>query len=335
MAEDTKWVTEAGGLAFDADINRVGRSAGLPPRGVFGKFPGATPKYALNDGTGEQSDFREQMARMFIQVKNYKNFVDSFDKNSGSKRIAEVIGGTVSADGLTNPNEGNGYIDFLLQTVQHGFQEKHQVVETLADDHVAYFFGQAAPMFTYGGTLINTKQDDQAMNMLRLYRDMGRGGKLAQLNTLLSIRYDGLIVSGAMMNLSWTLSADSETAVPFNFTLLVKQVVQLPNKYGALVTLEKPFTTVEATGGRYRPFESGLGNLNTSSVKVTGVPPVASSLAPAATPAAPTTSSPNAIKVVNQLNQTVTPKTDAELAADAAREARQLSSTGREIGGGV
>lgn len=323
---DTTWNIEAGGLAFDDDINTVGVFEGLPPRGVFGEYPGATPKYALNDG--QQTDFREQLARMFIQVKNYKNFIDSF-KDDASKKIAEVIGGTVAADGLTNAKEGNGYIDFLLQAVQQSYQEKHQVVETLADDHVAYFFGQAAPMFNFSGTLINTKQDDQAMNMLRLYREMGRGSKLAQRNTLISIRYDGLIASGAMMNLTWNLSAEMETAVPFSFSLLVKQVIQLPNRYGAVVKLTKPFATaVETTGARYLPFSTGLGNLNTSSVKVTGVPPVASALKPATTtdPAANTEAEfAERKKAVEKMAANAKTKSAAELKAQADEEARLRS----------
>jgi hypothetical protein len=303
------WTMEAGGIPFEKDLNGTGGQTNMrPPRGVFAETPGSTPKYSVNNGERED-DFRESMARMFLQIPNYKTFVDSFNTKPAAQQVAKVLGGTVTTSG--NTSGGNGYIDFLLQNVQHGFQEKSQVVEVLSDDHVAYFFGQAAPTFTYAGTLINTKQDDQAMNMLRLYQEMGRGTKLAQLNTLLSIRYDGLIVSGAMLNLSLGLNAEMEVAVPFNFTLLVKQIILLPNPYAGVVQLSKPFA-VAADG--YRPFERGLGNLSTLSVKVALVPPVAE--APAATPKQP--EPPGAkpdFSSAQSMAQDATPKSSAEINA--------------------
>jgi hypothetical protein len=265
VSPSTIWDIQAGGLPSDDDIAAASKSFVLPPRGIFAAVPGATPKWATN--TGEQeTDFRETMARMFLQVKDYKAFVASFE-GSATQPIATVLGGQASEK--TGTTGGAGYIDFLLQNVQHNFQEKAQIVETLADDHVAYFFGQSSPTFSYGGTLVNTKQDDQAMNMLRLYRDLGRGSMLASRNTLISIRYDGLIVSGAMMNLSMSLNAEMETAVPFSFNLLVKQVVLLPNPYAGIVTLSTPFA---AGSDGYLPFSRGATGVSTAAVRPTMIP---------------------------------------------------------------
>jgi hypothetical protein len=265
------WDIQSGGLPSQEDADAVGNMEPLggvairPPTGIFAAFPGATPKYALNAGEME-TDFRETMARMFLQVKDYKLFVESF-AGSETQPIATVLGGQ-SAD-KSDTTGGKGYIDFLLQNVQHNFQEKAQVVETLADDHVAYFFGQSTPTFGYSGSLFNTKQDDQALNMLRLYEDIGRGSKLAGRNTLISLRYDGLIVSGAMMNLSLGLNAETEMIVPFSFNLLVKKVQLLKNPYSGIVMLTKPFAS--ASDG-YSPFSSGAANVNTATVRPTMIP---------------------------------------------------------------
>ena len=314
---EISWDMSAGGVPFEHDQNISGGATGMrPPKGVFAEVPGSTPKYAINDGHQEATDFREKMARLFLPITDYAAFVASFAKDPATQQVAKVLAGKVSPAG--NTSGGNGYIDFILQNVQHGFQEKSQVVEVLSDDHVAYFFGQGAPTFTYAGTLINTKQDDQAMNMLRLYNEMGRGTKLAQRNTLLSIRYDGLIVSGAMLNLSLGLTAEMETAVPFSFSLLVKQVKLLPNPYAGVVQLSKPFA-VAADG--YRPFDTGLGNLGTVSVKLALIPPIASAPVPAATPKQP---EPKAEGLVAKLQSTLdkikdvyTAKTATELSGQA------------------
>jgi len=253
MDERTKWDIVAGGVPFKLDNDSLPTNPLykiLPPRGVFGEFPGATPKYALND-KNPSPDFRETMARMFMAVPSYTEFVKESALNANVNQIATVLGGEATNGGTTG---GNGYVDFLLQSVQHSFQEKAQVVEVLADDHVAYFFGQAAPTFAYGGTLLNTKQDDQASNMQLLYANFGRGSQLAARKTLISLRYDGIFVSGVMMNLQYSLNAETEMAVPFSFNLLVKQFQILPNKYTGLVTLSTAFATRD---NKYQPFSQG------------------------------------------------------------------------------
>jgi len=276
LANGAIWDLTAGGIPSQEDQAKV-KAFRRAPTGVFAAFPGSTPKYATNTGEIE-TDFRETMARMFMQVTDYKDFKGTYFSDQPVQRIAEVLAGETTEQ--TGTSGGNGYIDFLLQSVQHGLSEKSQVVETLADSHVAYFFGEAAPVFAYSGILLNTKQDDQAMNMLRLYRNFGRGSRLAINKTLISIRYDGLIVSGAMMNLSWSLSAETETALPFSFNLLVKDIVTLPNPPSGLVLLNQQFAagSVDNPGG-FKPFGQGaldVGTKPTSPIAATAAPVVPS-----------------------------------------------------------
>ena len=212
------------------------------PRGVFGPSCIATPKYALNEGG--RDDFRETMARLFIQVNSkelggnnppFPSSVRGGSKDATSYELAKVISGTA----LTDINNGSaGYIDFLLQNVTHAFQEKVDVAEVLSDNYVAYYFGQAAPIFNYSGILLNTKQDDQVMNMLRIYRDMTRGSQLAKRRKLLSIRYDGIIVRGTMNSLTSSLDATGEMACPFGFSLLVKKLIILPNQNANITIID-------------------------------------------------------------------------------------------------
>ena len=307
IPDSETWVlnssSRTGGLASEEDVNAATKNSvdfPRPPRGIFAAFPGSTPKYSRNIGE-EQQDFRETMARMFMQVPKYKDFIKEYDQNPHMKQIATLLGGQASDGGGTIG--GAGYVDFLLQNVQHSFQEKTQVVEVLSDDHVAYFFGQSASVFAYSGTLINTKQDDQALNMLRLYAEFGRGSKLASRNTLLSIRYDGIFVSGVMTNFSYSLAAETEMAVPFSFNLLVKKLQVLPNPYSGLVTLSTPFAT--ASDG-YTPFAQAP------------VDPGSPLAAPAATPGAQTLFS---------ISPAATAKTPAE--KEGAQAEKKLTTKGK------
>lgn len=256
------------------------------PRGVFGEFPGATPKYARNEGRID-NDFRNTMAKLFLPVPKYdESFFNTFDDDT-TKTLARVIGGTVNTSGSGGQTAGGpGYIDFLLQNVQHNLQERSQVVELLADEHVAYFFGQGANVFNYSGTLLNTKQDDQAMNMFRLYRDMLRGSKLASRGTLVSVKYGDLVVSGAIMNFQFSMSAEMEMAVPFSFGLLVKQIITLPNPYYGVVSDTTAFTQSDDV-------IRGLSSIVTTA----GTPvaaPAPEATTPAATPTPPATPAPPA-----------------------------------------
>jgi hypothetical protein len=203
-----------------APISGYNKKTGRDPnaKGVHSAWPFMTPKYArwVKD---RHHEFEDTMARLFIQVppKDYKKFLNSLEDDQ-TKLIAKYIVGDNSKQG------GVGYIDFFLQSVKHQFIEKVQVTEVLSDNYVSFFFGHQAPVFNYSGALMNTYQDDWTMRMYRIFRDLGRGTQLAKHGQLLSIRYDSMIVSGAMTNFSWGLEAGRETYCDFSFDLLVKTV---------------------------------------------------------------------------------------------------------------
>jgi hypothetical protein len=164
---------------------------------------------------------------------------------------------------------GNGYIDFLLQSANHHFEEKVQVSEVLSDNYVAFFFGHQAPIFRYQGMLMNTYQDDWTMRMFRIFRDLGRGTQLARRGQIMSLRYDSMIVVGAMRNLAWSTSATMEMASPFSFDFLVKNVHII---YGNVA----PPTRVP---GRFSPAwykleDSSFGTESSASQTYLGGPPV-------------------------------------------------------------
>ena len=205
-------------------------------KGVFADFPGVTPKYAKNDnvaGNARDAEYRDTMARLFLDLPAslWKQFRDSLP-NDGSREIADVLAVRRDQDGTAIA--GAGYIDFLLQNVQHNLQEKAHIVDVLADNFVVFYFGQQPPVWSFSGTFMNTWQDDWLIRFLKMYRNITRGTQLARRNTLVRIRYDSLILSGTMMNLQWQLNAANETAVPFSFNFLVHQMIPLPTDDGQI-----------------------------------------------------------------------------------------------------
>jgi len=194
-------------------------------QGVYAAWPASTPKY-MRHRQGRPHEFFDSLARMYVRIRGknpgqiqakYKQILNSFADAETQDVARQLIGNGREVGGM-------GYIDFLLQRVDHPINEKFQVVETLSDNYVAFFFGQQAPVFSFSGTLMNTYQDDWAMRMFRLFRDIARGTQLARRGLLFYIRYDSMIVSGAMLNFNFSLNAEMEMAIPFSFQLLVKKV---------------------------------------------------------------------------------------------------------------
>ena len=253
--------------AFNSALSIVpanNRLTGRDPnaKGVHSSWPFMTPKYArwVKD---RRHEFEDTMARMFIQVPpgDYEKFLASLDDPETATIARYLTGDNVKQGGV-------GYIDFFLQSVQHNYVEKVQVTEVLSDNYVAFFFGHQAPVFRYQGSLMNTYEDDWTMRMYRIFRDLGRGTQLAKNGQILNLRYDSMIVSGAMTNLSWGLEAGRETYTDFSFEFLVKSVYVV---YGA----SAPPTKVK---GRFAPAwfhleDSSYGSASSASKTYIGSPP--------------------------------------------------------------
>lgn len=208
------------------DLN--GPRSGYNPRqqGVFALHPLATPKYARNQGARD-GEFKDTLARIYVSLADASDavraaYLASLPGDQATQALARVLLGAGSQG-------GTGFVDFFLSSAQMAFQEISQVDKVLSDDYVAFYFGQAPPTFQYSGMLLNSLQDDQATGFARAYLHMLRGTQLARRNALVRLRYDSYVVSGTMSSHSQMLSAENELAVPFSFTLLVKEFMIVGN----------------------------------------------------------------------------------------------------------
>jgi hypothetical protein len=228
--------------------------------GVFADHPAMTPKYAQNKGQRD-AEYRESMARMFLSI------ADDGDA-SKQKFLNNLPSGAVQdiASVLLGNSGNGGYIDFLLARIDESFQEKVQINEVLSDNYVAFFFGQAAPIFSFQGYLINSYQDDQRLGMHLAYQNLLRGSQLARQHALVRIRYDSVIVSGALMSMQQTISAENETAIAFSFQLLVKNFFVFEDPH----ITTKVLTAFNPAGSA---FPDSVGVQNTNKIKTTTVVP--------------------------------------------------------------
>lgn len=219
------------GVPDSADnvVGALNQRSGRPANAVgqYAAIPGATPKYARHRAERPRENY-DTLARMFIRARN-PDAIRKRLKNSVSKDVAGVMLGD-----RAGKSNSLGYVDFFLDSIQRAHAEKVQVTDVLEDNFVAFFFGSAPVTYTFGGHLMNTVQDDWAVQMLEAYEDLFRGTALARFGVQLYIRFDSYIVSGACLSMSMISSAANETVVPFNFQFLVhRKHLLYGNAYGS------------------------------------------------------------------------------------------------------
>lgn len=245
----------APGIITGSDGNDIFRRVGasgqqaLSNQGVFGRNPGSTPKYAFNANTagrGRDAEYKESMARLFIELPG--NALDAFlsSVSAETRPLARVLASGQDTGG----GGGTGFIDFLMTRANEQMAEKTQIVDTLTDNYVAFYSGQEPPVFRYSGFLLNTYQDDQRVMMLRLYREILRGTRLASRGLVARLRYDSFIVSGYMENLTMSIDGATEhTAGQFSFDFRVKRMSIFTASLGAPTVAETPATTNNIING--------------------------------------------------------------------------------------
>jgi hypothetical protein len=259
------------GVPLSSDFNEAlsiipaqNRLTGRDPnaRGVHSSWPFMTPKHArwLKN---RHHEYEDTMARMFIQVPaaDYEKFLASLDDPETALIAKYLTGDSVKQGGV-------GYIDFFLSSVKQRFVEKVQITEVLSDNYVAFFFGQQAPTFSFQGYLMNTYEDDWTMRMYRIFRDLGRGTQLAKRGQIMNIRYDSMIVSGAMLDLDWDLIAGRETYTDFSFNFLIKSVYIV---YGGLAAPTKVKDKFTPAG--FHLEDSSFGTSSSAAQTYIGSPP--------------------------------------------------------------
>lgn len=190
-------------------------SDGPGQKGVYATYPAATPKYNASN----HLDSLDTQARLYIEIPDqsaYKAYLDAIPPEA--RPYAEAMTRTIGTSG------GKGYVSFFLQAAQEPLREKVQVSEVLSDTHIAYYFGQSAPVWNYSIALINSQQDEwyDAWNIV--YENIIRGTKLAEARTAVTLAYDTRRVIGSVMATQTSLNANNELAVNGSFSILVKEL---------------------------------------------------------------------------------------------------------------
>lgn len=203
------------------DLNSLrANKAGMLDTGTLKGYL-CTPKY------WPAHDDNRRMARLYIPNSLFTVITNLYPQARSDKTLRSLTS--------NEPNsQAAGFFNFLLQSVQEAHSENVQVVQTLADNFVTFSMGSRPPVFAYGGTLINSQEDDWRTQFLTLYSSYLRASKMAKfggrsnnkpIKNYTFIKYDNVYVRGVMLSLNMSMAAENELAVPFSFQYLVHDII--------------------------------------------------------------------------------------------------------------
>lgn len=112
--------------------------------------------------------------------------------------------------------------EFILQSMQLGFNEKAQIIQTFGDAETVYYFGRSPTTISLSGTLIDDIDNDWFVRFISGYNEFLRGTQLAQRFELVKLYTHNATFTGTIMNLSYAQNSNNDAAIQFNCTFLIK-----------------------------------------------------------------------------------------------------------------
>jgi len=129
------------------------------------------------------------------------------------------------------------YTKFFLESAQEAHVERSQIVETFGDFFV-FFFGERPPMYSFSGTLMNTKNANWVSDFKFWYDQYLRGTKCVENNARLLLTYGGRQIEGFMLNMQTQTDATMEAGVKVSFSFVVtrKTFLSFSEDFGSVVS---------------------------------------------------------------------------------------------------
>ena len=112
------------------------------------------------------------------------------------------------------------YSKFFLEGYQEGHMERSQVVETFGEFY-AFFFGERPPVYTFSGTLLNTKDINWKEDFMFYYDNFLRGTKAVEYQARVVLTYNLSQVEGYIMGVNTQAQASNDKGVGVSFQMLV------------------------------------------------------------------------------------------------------------------
>lgn len=128
--------------------------------------------------------------------------------------------------------------NFILQAIGESDSEKNQIIDNFGKPQI-FMFGRRPRVYMYSGMLWNNDSNNWKGEFKALYDRYLRGTKCTENGVKILLTFDRSVRMGYVLNLSVSQVADSEMAVPMNFTMFIedeKELIDTDSLFGTVST---------------------------------------------------------------------------------------------------
>lgn len=167
-------------------------------------------------------DSRGEIAYMKLLTSNTSKITAARSKiDSLSKDVTDLV------------DTPSGYRSFFITDMSSSYNEQMQIHKTFGDGEVVYFFGKQPLVFNFSGLLFDSLTEDWFTKFVNIYSTYLRGTKLAQNYELVNLILPNMRLKGYLTNMSFAQKSGNDVAIPFNFQVMVKEIVPTPTNQSA------------------------------------------------------------------------------------------------------
>lgn len=181
--------------------------------------------FDTNAGTASDSEqFNVRRPLFGISIKEATYASISVVTSAGDKvALIDSSAGASNAD--VDGKSGDNH-NFILQSVQFARQERVQIQETFGDFYT-FFFGERPSTANISGILMNTRDFNWKNEFMRNYDKYLRGTKCVETRSRVYLGFDDVVLEGYILNTTNVYAAQNPYLVPFSFSLLITNYVDL------------------------------------------------------------------------------------------------------------
>jgi hypothetical protein len=229
---------------------------GLPTKNVV---PESSVENADFYRNGYQSADKTQFPKTIVPFWASKDAKPASFRIYGKKVVKNKDGGSApreKADSDLIPP----YTKMIISNVSEQSQERTQVIQTFGDAYI-FFYGKQPSIFSFSGTLINTKNANWVADFYYIYENFLRGTKLTELDAKFVLTYGGRQIEGVMLNCNMDTNAQIEEGVSVSFQVFVtkRNLTGLSEDFGLLTDSDGKIIRDAALRDVYKTFAAGEG----------------------------------------------------------------------------
>jgi hypothetical protein len=159
---------------------------------------------------------RDANGNTFFSVQ--PRFIDEWNANDQKDQLAAIK--VITTKNGKEQELVPRFTKFFLQSVQEGHTERSQVVETFGDFYV-FFYGERPPVYTFTGTLMNTKAANWYGDFQYYYENFLRGTRSVESQAVIQLTYQGRQIEGFILNSQSNTNAELQNGASISFQVLV------------------------------------------------------------------------------------------------------------------